>query len=36
VQRTRAGGLQTTHEEASGGLAGYTPQWRDMEIQGIY
>lgn len=36
VQRPRAGGLQTIHEEASGSLVGYAPVWRDLEILGIY
>jgi transglutaminase-like putative cysteine protease len=36
VTRRDAPGLQTIHEEYSGGITGYTARWTEIEILGIY
>ncbi len=36
VTRSDAPGLQTIHEEYSGGVTGYTARWTELEILGVY
>ncbi len=36
VTRRDAPGLQTIHEEYSGGITGYTARWTELEVLGIY
>jgi len=36
VTRHDAPGLQTIHEEYSGGITGYTARWTELEILGVY